>query len=102
MFLTWHMVNKTKKKQNEKRLSEHKSSPHVLAAAVIFSRTRCTSNKQNVLAQFIWAQICVVRGSVSLQSKGDGACNIDILRWATITSFMPAGQLDIASWYASY
>ena len=40
--------------------------------------TRCTSNKQNVLAQFIWAQICVVRGTVSLTSKGDGACTFDM------------------------
>jgi len=32
-----------------------------------------------------------------LQSKGDRACNIDIVRWGTITSFMPAGQRDITS-----
>ena len=106
LFLTWHMVNKTKKKTKWKTPLRAQIQPTRPCGSCNFQDeslgTRCTSNKQNVLAQFIWAQICVVRGTVSLQRKGDGACNIHILRWGTITSFMPAGQPDIASWYASY
>ena len=33
-----------------------------------------------------------------MASKGDGACNFDVIRWGTTTSFMPTGQREFTDW----
>ena len=66
-----------------KNASAHKSSQYRPCGSSDFQQDeslgkRCTSNKQNGLAQLGYTQLCVVHGTVSLRCKKDGAGELQL------------------------